>query len=134
MSEDKKFTLTLYPLSMAICRMPESAPFPQWAKGAQILVMARTPDEVCIICPEVILPRGIPGDRNWRLFRIEAVLDLSEIGVMYTISKVFAEANVPIFVFSTFDTDYFMVREKDLERALAALYKGGHRVNIQKEK
>ncbi|MEI7990176.1 MAG: ACT domain-containing protein [Chloroflexota bacterium] len=132
--EDKKFTLTLYPLSMSICRMPPNAPFPQWVKGIQIIFISHTPDELCVICPEVVLPKGIPGERNWRLLRIEAIFDFSEVGVLYTISKAFADANVSILTISTFDTDYFLIRDKDLERALAALYKAGHRVNILKEK
>jgi hypothetical protein len=33
---------------------------------------------------------------------------------------------VSIFVVSTYDTDYLMVQERDLERALDALARAGH--------
>jgi hypothetical protein len=40
-----------------------------------------------------------------------------------------AEAGVSLFTVSTFDTDYVMVRERDLERAAGALRAAGHRVD-----
>ena len=36
-----------------------------------------------------------------------------------------AAAGIPIFAIATYDTDYVLVRETDLERALAALGPGG---------
>jgi hypothetical protein len=38
---------------------------------------------------------------------------------------VLADAGVSIFCVATFDTDYFLVRSVDLERAVAALRAGG---------
>jgi hypothetical protein len=40
-----------------------------------------------------------------------------------------AEAEVPIFVLSTFETDYLLVRERDLERSVDALAGAGHSVD-----
>jgi hypothetical protein len=40
-----------------------------------------------------------------------------------------AEAAVPIFVISTFETDYLFVRERDLERSVDALAEAGHSVD-----
>ena len=39
-----------------------------------------------------------------------------------------ARAGISILALATFDTDYLLVRETDLGRALAALRAAGHRV------
>lgn len=39
-----------------------------------------------------------------------------------------ASARIPVFAIATFDTDYVLVREAQLEQAVAALRSAGHRV------
>ena len=39
-----------------------------------------------------------------------------------------ANAGIPIFAISTYDTDYVLVREPQLDAALAALRAAGHTV------
>lgn len=125
---DYKFTFELFPASMAISRLHPKAPFPSWAKDSELTVMARTPDEVSIICAEVVVPKGIIAERGFKLLRIKGPLDFDMIGVLSSVLSLLSEAQVSVLAFSTYDTDYIMVREKDLEKALAALYKKGHTV------
>ncbi|MGH9051482.1 MAG: ACT domain-containing protein [Acidimicrobiia bacterium] len=40
-----------------------------------------------------------------------------------------AEAGIPIFVVSSYATDYLLVREADLSSAIGALEDTGHRVD-----
>jgi hypothetical protein len=37
-----------------------------------------------------------------------------------------ADAHIPIFAISTFNTDYVLIRREDMERAVAALARAGH--------
>ena len=53
-------------------------------------------------------------------------MDFSMIGVVAALVTPLAEAGVSVFVVSTFDTDYMLVKESDLERALAALRAARH--------
>ena len=53
-------------------------------------------------------------------------MDFSMIGVLDSLVTPLAEAGVSVFVLSTFDTDYLLVKESDLERALAALRSASH--------
>ena len=39
------------------------------------------------------------------------------------------EAEIPVFVLSTFETDYLLVREHDLPRSVEALTEAGHSVD-----
>jgi hypothetical protein len=51
-------------------------------------------------------------------------------GVLAALSEPLAEASVPIFVISTFDTDYLLVKAEELESAFAALRGAGHTVTM----
>jgi hypothetical protein len=50
-------------------------------------------------------------------------------GVVASLVSPLADAAVPIFVLSTFDTDYLFVREADLPRAAEALRGAGHTID-----
>ena len=54
-----------------------------------------------------------------------AALDFSLVGVLASITSALAAEGIPIFVVSTFDTDYVLVRSRDLSDALDALRGSG---------
>ncbi|MBW2437145.1 MAG: ACT domain-containing protein [Deltaproteobacteria bacterium] len=47
---------------------------------------------------------------------------------MFSLTQPLAESAVSVFVISAFDTDYFMIKEKDLEKAIDALNDEGHQM------
>jgi hypothetical protein len=53
-------------------------------------------------------------------------MDFTMIGVVSSLVMPLAEAGISVFVVSTFDTDYLLVKEGDLARATAALRAAGH--------
>ena len=69
----------------------------------------------------------LPCD-GWRTFRIEGVLDFSLIGILSEISKVLAENKIGIFVVSTYNTDYILVKKENLQKAQQALKTTGYEV------
>jgi hypothetical protein len=50
------------------------------------------------------------------------------VGIMAQISAVLAAAKISIFVVSTFETDYFLVKSETLSKAVAALKKARYDV------
>ncbi len=89
----------------------------------------RTADEVSLVCPEEDVPAGaLRREDGWRALRVEGVLDFSLVGILSEITAVLAENGVGLFAVSTFDTDYILVKEKDLARAKEALSRAGHRI------
>jgi hypothetical protein len=65
---------------------------------------------------------------GWRALRVAGSLDFSLVGVLAGLLDPLARAGVSVFVLSTFDTDYLLVKGHDLEKALAALRRAGHAV------
>ena len=74
-----------------------------------------------MVCNQEIVPPDVHADRGWRLLGVQGPLDLSMVGVLAGLATTLAGAGVSIFAISTFDTDYLLVHEDDLHRALDAL-------------
>ena len=122
-------TLTLEILcdTYAICRLDADAQTPAWATGAFVSV-TRSDEELSVVCPQVNVPAQIPAERDWRCLRVEGPLDLSMVGVIASITSLLATANISVFVISTFDTDYLLVKEDDLESAMESLLLAGYEI------
>jgi hypothetical protein len=64
-------------------------------------------------------------ERGWKCLKVEGYLDFSLTGILAALSSALAAAGVSIFVISTYDTDYILVKEKKLENAINALVSYG---------
>lgn len=90
--------------------------------------MTRTADELSLVLPEAARHPDWQAETGWRAFRVDGTLDFSLTGVLASLADPLAAAAVSLFAISTYDTDYVLVREGDLERAMAALAAAGHTV------
>ncbi len=108
---------------LSLLRLPPDAALPAWLTSAPnpLVSVTRTRQELSIICPSGAVPETILCEAGWRAFTIEGKLDLSAVGVLAGILNPLAEAGISILGFSTFDTDYVLVREARLDEAKAAL-------------
>ena len=57
-------------------------------------------------------------------------MDFSLIGILAPISVALAEAQIGIFVVSTFNTDYVFVKEENVAKASQILYSKQYRVIV----
>jgi hypothetical protein len=124
----KKLSLKILPDRMAVCRFDPAAAIPEWIAEIGFYSITRTEEELTIVCPESHLAPGISSESGWRCFKVQGLLDFSEIGIIFSLTRPLAEKGVSVFVISTFNTDYLMVKDNDLARAIGALTAEGHRV------
>ena len=120
------------PGAFAVCRLPAKAPLPAWA-GKSFTAIARTPEELSIVCEERRLPAALGGvdlqvERGWTLLKLHGPFPLDEIGVLEAVARPLAEASISVFAVSTFDTDYFLVKRREAKQAIAALTLAGHKL------
>ncbi len=120
--------LLLLPARLAVCRLQPEDEIPVWAGSSPFTSITRTAEELSIVCPEERVPQGVRSEPGWRIFQVKGPLDFSLTGVLDSLAQPLADADVPIFVISTFDTDYVMVQAPFVERAVAILSIEGHRV------
>ncbi|MDP6779691.1 MAG: ACT domain-containing protein [Candidatus Latescibacteria bacterium] len=123
-----KLKLAALEPTYAICRLDGGSPVPEWAKSASFVSVTRTPEELSIVCPQDGVPVVVTCDGDWRCLRVEGTLDLSLVGILASLAGALADAGVSVFAVSTYDTDYLLVRARDLAAAEAALREAGHTV------
>ena len=59
--------------------------------------------------------------RGYRLLSFDLELDLTAVGFMAEISRILADASIPILALSAFTRDHLLIRQQDLANALKAL-------------
>ena len=114
--------------TLAICRLESREPLPAWAHvpPGEFFSSTRTPREQSIILPDARAPRDAKCERGWRAFVVKGPLEFSLVGIVAGLSGTLADAGISIFALSTYDTDYIMVKEVDLDRAITALRRAGY--------
>jgi hypothetical protein len=118
--------LRTLPDSYAVVRLEPGSDLPEWVDKGPFRSVTRTEHEVSVVCRDHDVPDGESVDRGWTVLEVMGPLDFSLTGVISSLVEPLAAAEVPIFVISTFETDYVLVRSADLARAADALEGAGH--------
>ena len=120
--------LELLPGRYAVARLGPTEAAPDWATGGAFSCVSRSRQELSVVCEEGRVPAGVQCERGWRALRVAGRLEFDATGVLASMAVPLAEAEVPIFAVSTFDTDYLLVKEADLDRAREVLEAVGHSI------
>jgi hypothetical protein len=124
-----RLPLEVLPDTLAICRLPADAAVPPWAAGpASFATVSRTAEELSITIVQTAVPAGVRCERDYRALRVRGTLPPDLVGILLSIAEPLARAGLSIFAISTYDTDYVLVKARDLPAALDALRAAGHDV------
>jgi len=118
---------TLEPPAFALCRFSPGTGWPGWTAESRYLFLARTEDEISVMCEETLVPPDIKCELGWRGFRVEGKLPFELTGILAALSGTLSRAGIALFAISTFDTDYLWVKRENWEVAVRALEEAGHR-------
>jgi hypothetical protein len=129
MESSIRLTLDALPERFVITRLAPAAGVPPLPLGGALLSLTITPDEISVVCVEEAAPEGGDTSPGWRALRVAGELDFALIGILARLSDTLARAQVSVFALSTYTTDYLLVREGQIEQAVAALRAAGHTVN-----
>ena len=125
MSVHRRLRLLVHPWRICINRLPPDTPMADAAamlpaQGFASLV--RSPDSVTLV--HEILP-GAEGD-FWRAIEVAGSFAFDETGVLAAIAAPLADAGISIFAVNSFETDFVLVQEHDLEHARCVVQDAGH--------
>jgi hypothetical protein len=123
-----QLSLILMEERLAVCKLAYNAAPPSWVSNVPFVSLTRTEDELSIVCLQDAVPKGVLCESGWRGFRVAGSLAFSMVGVLASLLNPLAEAGISVFVLSTFDTDYLLVKEENLDRAIGALELASHRI------
>lgn len=121
------FEFEVLPERLAIVRLAPDSAVPPWAIG-EFVTVSRTRGELSIVCAERHVPAVVACERGKVAFGIAGVVPMTTIGVLAALCGALARAAVPVFVISTYDTDYLLVSADRFAAARTALAAAGHRL------
>lgn len=137
---EEPLQLEWLPGRYAVCRLEADAQIPAWmseafqragpssARSETFSSITRTDRELSIVCDEAIVPNGVRAERDFAALRVVGTLDFSLTGVIARLTVPLADAGVPVFVVSTFETDYLLIRRQDADHAIDVMQQTGFRV------
>ena len=117
----KILTMKLLKETHGVCRLDKNELIPEWAQKSDFFSITRTSDELSIVCSQKDIPSGIKFEGDWKILKIEGPLDFSLVGILASITAILAQKRISIFAISTYDTDYILVKDKDIDNAINAV-------------
>lgn len=123
-----KLTMKLLNKKYSVCRLDKNDTMPTWALQGDFFSITKTKDELSIVCLQENIPDNIKCEKDWRILKVEGLLDFSLVGILASISSLMAQQQISIFALSTYDTDYILVKEKNIEAAINTLCENNYSV------
>ena len=120
-------TLSLLSDTFAICRLGPEADIPSWALAGDFFSVTRTKEELSLVCPQEMVPEGTHCKKDFRSIKVEGPLDFALVGLLASLTEALAQEEISILAISTFDTDYLLVKEAQVDRAVQKLSQAGYR-------
>ena len=111
----------LLPDPFAVVRLDPGPSFSVDQSGERFVSVTRTPDELSIVCREAIAPAGGRIEGGWRALQLEGPIPFDQTGIAAAFTTALASRKIGVFVISTFDTDYLLVKKEDLDASREAL-------------
>ena len=122
--DSTRISIEVLSVLFSVCKVPD---YSGVDIGQPFVFIGSTDEEKSLVCPYEFVPANTTHrDDGWVGFRICGELEFSLIGVLAGISKVLAENEVGIFVISTYNTDYILVKKENFEKASRALREAGY--------
>lgn len=126
---DQVFSLSQFPEKLAIVRLGPGSEVPRWAESSSLFSVTATATETSVVCATRSVPAKTPSIKPLTAFMVEGPLDPAMTGVLSALLAPLADAEIPVFPMSTFDTDWILVPQAEAERAAEEWRRRGHTVH-----
>ena len=92
--------------------------------------LSKTDDELSLVCETAFVPSDfiVNHEAGWQALKIVGILDFTLVGVIAKISDILARDKIGLFVISTYNTDYILVKKTNMNRTVQLLEKEGYEV------
>jgi hypothetical protein len=115
----------------SILKFKADSVLPEWIYSSDFYSITKTLEELSVVTEQPDpFKESVACSKDWRVLKIIGPLDFSLIGVIADISNILKDARVPIFSISTYNTDYILVRQKDLDVSIKALRDKNYNIMI----
>ncbi len=116
----------------AIYKFDSKSDLPGWIFSSDFYSVTKTADELSVVTVQNdSSPDSISCNKDWRIIKVIGPLDFTLVGLITEISAILSKERIPIFTISTYDTDYFLVKQTDLDGAVSALQRNKYSISNQ---
>ena len=110
----------------SVCRIADAS---QVDFAQELVFLCKTEEELSLVCKANMVPLNAQAvEHGWKMLRIAGTLDFALVGVLAPILQLLAKNAMPVFVVSTYNTDYILLKEAVYEKAVNVLRAGGYEV------
>ncbi len=97
--------------------------------GREFVFLSKTDEELSLVCETVCVPANVLiAEDGWKGLKITGILDFGMVGVIAEISRHLAAAGISLFVVSTYNTDYILLKADRYEEGIKVLQKQGYTI------
>ncbi|MCL1125475.1 ACT domain-containing protein [Shewanella surugensis] len=123
-----KMTLAVHAQIFCIHSFEPEEPIPSDVFTQEMYFIGKTKDEISIVVPEHLDINSRECEPGWRCIEVIGPLGFSMTGLLSKVSGILAKKKISIFAISTFDTDYILVKNHDLDCAICSLKKNQYHI------
>lgn len=123
--------LTILRDKYSVYRFKEGANLPLWIYKSDFYSITGTTDELSVVAVENPVFNGVLENKGWKVLKIAGPLDFSLVGIIAELTSILKDEGIPVFVISTYDTDYILIKEENLSGCIIALEGRNHRIIME---
>ena len=90
--------------------------------------ITKTKNEISVVATTGLFEQFVKREDNWKILKIDGILDFNLTGIISKISAILANNGISVFVISTYNTDYIMIKEDKLEKTIKVLEENEYKV------
>lgn len=117
----RPLTLTVLPDEYTVHRLDAGAALPEPLSGEPLYAVLRSRTELSVCCRSSLPVASDRAETGWRCLMVEGPLDFALTGIVSAITAPLADSGIAVFVISSFDTDYVLIKDNRLPRATEVL-------------
>jgi hypothetical protein len=88
--------------------------------------ITKTDDEISIVSNLKLELPDVKFNHGWKAFKVQGILDFSLIGIINDITLPLKINNIGVFIISTFNTDYILVKSEQYLETIETINKTDH--------
>ena len=120
--------LVKHPENLGVAKLGPGADLPSWVSSGTLMSITATADETSVVCTYKAIPAKAKPEGPFTAYEVQGPLDFALTGILSALLVPLAEAQVSVFVLSTYDTDWLLVSAERFASARAALVAAGHTI------
>ena len=125
----EKLRIRLLQGTYAVCQIKDTENILNCFDEKDFFSITKTEDEISVVMLQDKISSDVKVEKDWRILKVEGTLEFSLIGILAKISGILAKNSISIFVISTFNTDYILVKEEKVEKAMTVLSEEGYEIS-----